>query len=67
MSYIQPHLAVTWDGAGQVKDFDRVVRCFLPDLSKRDGSYDFVLGGSQDNGGQPTVRVIEDFVPQRRP
>lgn len=26
-----------------------------------------VIGGSQDNGGQPTVRVITDFVPPRSP
>ncbi|QDU26609.1 hypothetical protein ETAA8_16890 [Anatilimnocola aggregata] len=60
---VAPQLAVTWDKVGQVKDFNRIVRCFLPDLNKHDGSYDLVLGGDSDNGGQPTVRVIDDFVP----
>ncbi len=62
---VAPQLAVTWDKIGQVKDFNRIVRCFLPDLNKHDGSYDLVLGGDSDNGGQPTVRVIDDFVPAR--
>ena len=47
-----------------VGDVAGVVRCFLPDLARRDGSYDFVLGGDQENG-QPTVRVIDDFIPPR--
>ena len=46
-----------------LKDFDEIVRCFLPDLTRHDGSYDLVLGGSQDNGGPRTVRVIDDFIP----
>lgn len=59
---VEPRLAVTWNEKGQVRDFNRIVRCFLPDLNRRDGSYDLVLGGDSDNGGQPTVRVIDDFV-----
>jgi len=59
---VVPHLAVAWDKDGRVQDFSRIVRCFLPDLKKHDGSYDLVLGGDSDNGGQPTVRVIDDFV-----
>jgi hypothetical protein len=55
------HLAISDAQAG---DIEGVVRCFLPDLSRRDGSYDFVLGGDQENG-QPTVRVIDDFIPAR--
>jgi hypothetical protein len=62
---IRPHLAVSWNGTGRVQDFDDIVRCFLPDMTKHDGSYDLVLGGSQENGGQPTVRVIDDFIPPR--
>ncbi|MDX1944949.1 MAG: hypothetical protein SFU86_06045 [Pirellulaceae bacterium] len=57
----RPHLAIA---AAVAKDIAGSVRCFLPDLSRRDGSYDFVLGGDQENG-QPTVRVIDDFVPPR--
>lgn len=60
---VTPHLAVTWDKVGLIKDFSHIVRCFLPDLKKQDGSYDLVLGGDSDNGGQPTVRVIDDFIP----
>jgi hypothetical protein len=63
---VAPHLAVSWSGAGRVQDFDDIVHCFLPDLTKHDGSYDLVLGGSQENGGQTTVRVIDDFIPPRR-
>ncbi len=62
---IKPHLAVSWSGTGRVQDFDDIVHCFLPDLTRHDGSYDLVLGGSQENGGQPTVRVIDDFIPPR--
>jgi hypothetical protein len=46
------------------EDIEGVVRCFLPDLIRQDGSYDFVLGGAQERGG-PQVRVIEDFIPPR--
>lgn len=63
---VAPHLSVAWDKVGLVKDFSHIVRCFLPDLNKQDGSYDLVLGGDSDNGGQPTVRVIDDFVPAKR-
>lgn len=60
---VSPHLTVAGDKAGTTRDFERIVKGFLPDLTRSDGSYDLVLGGSQDNGGQPTVRLIEDFVP----
>lgn len=63
---VAPHLMVTSEKAGMVDDFRRIVRCFLPDLVRRDGSYDLVLGGDADNGGQPTVRVIDDFIPPRK-
>lgn len=63
---VMPQLAVTWDKVGAVKEFNRVVRCFLPDLNKHDGSYDLVLGGDTENGGQPTVRVIDDFIAPTR-
>ncbi|MBL8829376.1 MAG: hypothetical protein JNM18_20500, partial [Planctomycetaceae bacterium] len=62
---VAPQLTVSWDKTGAVKEFNRIVRCFLPDLNKHDGSYDLVLGGDSENGGQPTVRVIDDFVPAR--
>jgi hypothetical protein len=61
---VRPHLAVELGSGGKLTDFDGVVRCFLPDLARRDGSYDFVLGGNQELG-QPTVRVIDDFIPPR--
>jgi hypothetical protein len=65
---VVPHLAVALETDGRgARDFERIVRCFLPDLTKGDGSYDLVLGSDQDNGGQPFVRVIEDFVPPRSP
>ena len=59
---VEPHLGVNWEKEGQVRDFSNIVRCFLPDLRAKDGSYDLVLGGDSDNGGQPTVRVIDDFI-----
>jgi len=55
------HLAIA---DAESDDIAGVVRCFLPDLTRGDGSYDFVLGGDQENG-QPTVRVIDDFIPPR--
>ena len=63
---VVPHLAVTSNRTGLAREFNRIVRCFLPDLRNHDGSYDLVLGGDSDNGGQPTVRVIDDFVPAKR-
>ena len=62
---VVPQLAVNLDKEAKVSDFNRVVRCFLPDLNKHDGSYDLVLGGDSDNGGQPSVRIIDDFIPSR--
>ncbi|MCE9608159.1 MAG: hypothetical protein K8U03_25015 [Planctomycetia bacterium] len=60
---VVPHLAVALETGGRgARDFDHIVRCFLPDLKKQDGSYDFVLGSERENGGQPLVRVIDDFV-----
>jgi len=61
-----PHLAITLDAATRVDDFDRVVRCFMPDLARRDGSYDFILGSSHQKE-QTSVRVIEDFILPRPP
>ena len=58
---IRPHLGITFDPQDGYKDFDRVVRCFMPDLTKKDGSYDFVLGYSQSTVA-PFVRVIPDFI-----
>lgn len=63
---ITPHLSVALEKVGRVRDFERIVRCFLPDLKRRDGSYDLILGSDTDNGGQPNVRVIEDFVAAAR-
>lgn len=59
---ILPHLSVVEIRAGRAHDLHDVVRCFLPDLAKKDGSYDLILGASPDNGGLPVVRVIEDFI-----
>lgn len=61
---IAPMLTVTCD-VGTPRDFDDIIRCFMPDLDHRDGSYDLVLGGPLDNGGQPTVRVIDDFIEKK--
>lgn len=40
---VRPHLSITFDSKDGHKDFDGVVRCFLPDLKSRDGSYDFMM------------------------
>jgi len=61
---VRRHIAVTWQGNEQLDGFTRVARCFMPDLAKKGGSYDFVLGGKHRNA-QPTVRVLEDFIPGR--
>lgn len=60
---VRPHLSVVEVGAGRPHELHDVVRCFLPDLTRRDGSCDLILGASPDNGGLPIVRVIDDFVP----
>ena len=62
---IVPHRSVTLDANARLQDYNGIVRCFLPDLRKQDGSFDLVLGGSLDNGGQSTVRVIDDFIEPR--
>jgi len=61
---VRPHLAVSWNNTGRLKDVSGVVRGFLPDLTRHDGSYDLVLGGDQQLS-PPTVRIIDDFVPPR--
>ena len=61
---VQPHVGINCDGKDGWKDFDRIVRCFMPDLTKADGSYDFVLGYSQSTVA-PFVRVITDFIAPR--
>jgi len=58
---VHPHLAIAFEGKDGWRDLDRVVRCFMPDLKKRDGSYDFILGYSQSTVA-PFVRVISDFI-----
>lgn len=59
---LRPHLVIE---GGQQASFERIVRCFLPDLRQKDGSYDFVLGG-RHQGDDPSVRVIRDFIlPQK--
>lgn len=59
---VEPHLSIECGQVPGAAAFSDIVRCFLPDRTHDDGSYDLVLGGNLDNGGQPTVRVIEDFV-----
>ena len=56
---LRPHLSVR---DGQASQVERVVRCFMPDLRRNDGSYDFVLGGRHQSD-DPAVRVIRDFIP----
>ena len=58
---LRPHLVVKNGQAAHAAD---VVRCFMPDLRRKDGSYDFVLG-TKANGDDPAVRVIGDFIPAR--
>ena len=58
---VHPHLGITFEGKDGCKDLDRIVRCFMPDLKRKDGSYDFVLGYSQSTVA-PFVRVIADFI-----
>lgn len=58
---VRPHLAIACGPTDRIDGFRGIVRCFLPDLPRMDGSYDFVLAGDPENG-QATVRVIEDFV-----
>jgi hypothetical protein len=55
------HLTLTGAQAAHV---DGVVRGFLPDLARMDGSCDLVLG-SRPQGDDPAVRVIRDFIPPR--
>jgi hypothetical protein len=59
---IEPHLGITCASNADCNDFAGIVRCFLPDLGNKDGSYDFVLGYGQSTV-QPFVRVITDFIP----
>ena len=59
---IVPHLGLTFENPTGYHDFKGIVRCFLPDRQHNDGSYDFVLGYSQQTV-QPYVRVIRDFLP----
>ena len=61
---VVPHLGITFDGPAGYQDFKGIVRCFLPDRQHHDGSYDFVLGYSQQTV-QPYVRVIRDFIPPK--
>jgi len=63
---VRPHLGITFDSPDGAKDFGRVVRCFMPDLKAKDGSYDLVLGYSQSTV-TPFVRVIHDFIPPGGP
>ena len=62
---VEPHLGITCANNADCLDFEGIVRCFLPDLKNKDGSYDFVLGYSQSTV-QPFVRVIADFIPPAR-
>ena len=59
---VAPHLGITFGMKEGCQDFRGVVRCFLPDLAKRDGSYDFILGYGQQSV-EPFVRVVTDFIP----
>jgi hypothetical protein len=61
---VESHLAIRCASRREALDFDRIVKCFLPDLRSHDGSYDLVLGYSQSTV-QPFVRVISDFVGPR--
>jgi hypothetical protein len=59
---IEPHLGISFGANEGCQDFRGIVRCFLPDLTRRDGSYDFILGYGQQNV-EPFVRVVTDFIP----
>ena len=62
---VEPHLGIRCASNREALEFDRIVKCFLPDLKTKDGSCDLVLGYSQSTV-QPFVRVITDFVPPAR-
>lgn len=62
---VQAHAAIDSGRSGKPREFEDIVHCFLPDLVNRDGSYDLVLGGEQDQGGSPSVRVLDDFIPPK--
>ena len=59
---VVPHLGVACENPADAKDFDRIVRCFMPDLKNQDGSFDFVMGYEQKTV-KPCIRVIKDFIP----
>ena len=64
---IEPCLRIDGAGSDDFQDFRNCVRCFMPDLQRKDGSVDFVIGWDSKDRAQakPFVRVIADFIPPR--
>ncbi|WP_395716205.1 hypothetical protein [Prosthecobacter sp.] len=62
---IEPHLRIEGHSPADCEDLDNCVRCFMPDLRRRDGSIDLIIGWDSKtrSQAQPSVRVITDFIP----
>jgi hypothetical protein len=62
---IEPYLRINCADGADWQDLRNCVRCFMPDLKRRDGSIDFVIGWDSKDRAQakPFVRVITDFIP----
>jgi hypothetical protein len=62
---IEPHLEIKCADSTDWQDLTNCVRCFMPDLKRKDGSVDLVIGWDSKDREQakPFVRVIADFIP----
>jgi len=62
---IEPYLRIDGADSNDCEDLRNCVRCFMPDLKRKDGSIDFVIGWDSKDRAQakPFVRVIADFIP----
>ena len=62
---IEPHLGIECANSNDWQDIENCVRCFMPDLKRKDGSIDFIIGWDSKDREQakPFVRVIKDFIP----
>lgn len=62
---IEPYLEIECASSHDWQDLDNCVRCFMPDLTNKDGSIDLIVGWDSKDRDQakPFVRVIKDFIP----
>lgn len=62
---IEPWLRINCADGADCQDLRNCVRCFMPDLKRKDGSIDLVIGWDSKDAAQakPFVRVITDFIP----